>query len=468
MSLRRTFPALLAIFLLSGALAAPAMAENYETVYSDWVSDGKIVQANGCFVDFSITNGSLSAHVSGPDHPSDDVNIQAGQTYYYYNVLRIYVDSIDESRAMVSIEKAVSASQPSAGTHVRCDVPGQTALGGDVVSFPIVIQNNDKSDRVYSLSSFNDVSWKTWFEYDGKGVYKINVPAAQSRTVNLMVQTWSNTAVGEKKVWAYVDDIRVEVFVDITSANKTADVSTKVTSKIAYIGSKISYDVSIRNLQAGENRYKLAVAGLSDNWYYRFKESASSTEEIDEAIAPGSSVKDLVLEVVPPYSVAPGDYNFMAVITGPDGLNIYKNLTLTLKSGGGMSVTTSKLAYDTKPGETFKIDVYVSNNGQGTALTNVYVDTTAPEGWIVQSSPEKVNSIKAGGSQVFTLTIQPPGNIVASDYEVSAKIKCDQAESQKDFRITIRTESYIPYIGGAIIVLVLVGLVVMYRKYGRR
>lgn len=464
----RPLMALIAIFLLAGALAAPAMAEHYEPVYSDWVQDGDTVKCGNVFVSFRIANGSLAARVSGPDYPPEDVNIPAGQTYYYYGILRVYVDSIEGSRALVSVEKASKATQPSGGTSVRCDVPGQTALGGDVVSFPIVIQNNDASDHVYSLESYSDVGWKTWFEYDDRGVYMVSVPGTQSRTVSLMVQTWSDTPVGEKKVWAYVGDVRVEVFVDITSANRTADVSAKVSSKIAYIGDKVSYDLSIHNLQAGENHYRLAVTGLPDGWYARFKESASSTEEVDEVVVPASSVKDLVLEVVPPYSVEPGDYNLTAAVRGPDGLAIYRNLTLTLKSGGGMSVTASRLAYSARPGEEFKIDLYVSNTGRGAALTNVYVEATAPEGWVVQASPEKASSIKAGGSQVFTLSVRPPGSIVASDYEVSAKVRCDQAESQKDFRITVETESYIPYVGGAIIVAVAAGLFLIYRKYGRR
>ena len=62
-----------------------------------------------------------------------------------------------------------------------------------------------------------------------------------------------NTPVGEKKVVAYVDNIRLELFVDITSANQSADVSTKVSSKIASIGDKITYNLHIKNLQAKEN-----------------------------------------------------------------------------------------------------------------------------------------------------------------------------------------------------------------------
>ena len=79
--------------------------------------------------------------------------------------------------------------------------------------------------------------------------------------------------------------------------------------------------------------------------------------------------------------------------------------------------------------------VYVSNTGQGSALTNVYLETTAPEGWLIQTSPNRTNSIKAGESQAFTLAVQPPGNIVASDYEVNVKVKSDQAEKEKDYRI---------------------------------
>jgi uncharacterized membrane protein len=468
MSARSVITALLAIVLLAGPLGAPALAESYEPAFMEEVGDGRAVQVSGCFVSFSIANGSLGARVSGPGYPAANATIPAGQTYYYHGLLRIYVDSINNDKAWVSIERASSSTAPPAGTRVYCDVPGQTALGGDVVTFPVVIQNNDGSDHTYSLSSNNDVGWRAWFEYDKRGVYKVSVPARQSKTVDLKVQTWSNTAVGEKNVWAYVDDVRLDVYVDITSANRSADVSAKVTSKIATIGGKIVYDLSIRNLQAGENRYRLAVAGLPENWYARFKESAAATEEVDETVVPAFSSKDLVLEVVPAYSVAPGDYNFTAVVTGQDGLPMYKNLTLTLKSGGGMSVTTSKLAYNAKPGEAFDIVLYVANNGQGAALTNVHVNATAPDGWLVKASPEMANSIKAGGTQTFTLAVQPPGNIVASDYEVAAVVRCDQAESTKDFRITVQTESYIPYVGGGIILVVLVGLVLMYRKYGRR
>jgi len=475
MRILNTIIALAAICLLLIPCVQPASSagDGYTVLHTGLVSSGRTVSVDGYHVKFDIINGTnvVTVTLGGASVPESDKaprNVVVGSTAYYQVPIRVYIDHMEGDQAYVEVSKYTGADQASSGTRVYCDIPGQTALGGDVVSFPIVIQNNDASDHTYQLTSYNDVSWETWFEYGGKGVYKIFVPGKQSKAVDLKVQTWGSTAVGEKKVWGYVDNTRFEVFVDITSANQSADVSYKVTSKIAYIGDKINYDLHIKNIQSRENLYTLAVNGLPENWYYRFKENAASTGEMAEVIIPASSEKDLVLEIVPPYSVATGSYNFTTVVTTPDGVAIKKDLALNLKSGIGMSVESNRLAYEAKPGEAFNIVVYVRNTGQGSALTNVYLETTAPEGWLIQTSPNRTNSIRAGETQAFTLSVQPPGNIVASDYIVNVKVKCDQAEKERDYRITIKTDSIIPYLGGGIIVLVVVGLFLVYRKYGRR
>jgi uncharacterized membrane protein len=458
----------LAICLLAGALQAPAMAETYTSVFSGWVDNGKTVEANGCFVTFSVSNGSaVHVSVNSPDYPSAEANVPPGNAYYYYNVLRIYVSATNaQGQTLADISKCVSSSQ-SSGTKVWCDTPGQKALGGDLVTFPINIQNNNANDVTYDLSA-DGSGWDTSFLYNGKDIYQIYVPASQSRTVSLAVQTPYSAAIGEKTINAKVGDSSLDVRLYITSVNQTVEVSTKVDSLIASIGDKVYYDISLQNLQSKQNDYKLSVTGLPENWYYRYVDSRGSTSEMAEDIVPASTTKSLVLEIVPPYTVSEGDYNFTAVVTTPDNTTITRDLTLKLKSGTSMGVASDKLAYSAKPGQAFNINVYVTNNGRGSALTNVKPEITAPTGWVVSSSPETATSIKAGETQTFVVSVQPPGNIVASDYSVNIKVTSDQAQSDSDYRITITTDSYIPYLAGAIIVIVLAGLVLMYRKYGRR
>lgn len=473
MTIKASIATLLVLCLAVWAIV-PAAADSYETVFSDWVTDGQTVHANGCYATFKITNGStmIQATVSGPSAAEQVVNIPLGQAYYYPGLIRIYVANFDKvnNKALVDIASLSSSggsSQPS-GTILTCNTPGQTALAGDLVTFPITINNQNDGDRTFTLSSSTDTGWGVGFTYGDKGIYKVYVPRSQSQVVNLEIHTSASTAVGEHKVTAKVDSASIDVYVYITSVNESVDVSTTVGSKIAAIGDQIYYDLRLKNLQPNENVYNLSVSGLPDNWYYMFKETAASTEEMAEVVVPASSEKSLVLQIVPPYNVAEGDYNFTATVASSDGTRIDKSFTLKLKSGSGMTVTSSKLAYDAKPGQSFGIDLYVKNNGRGAALTNVQPEVAAPDGWIVDVSPNKSNSIKAGETQKFTISVVPPGNIVASDYEVDVKVKSDQAETDKVYRITISTESYIPYIGAAMVLVVLLGLVLMYKKYGRR
>ncbi len=471
------FVILVALCLLVSPIVAAADS-GYDVQYSQWTKSGTIVQANGCYVTVDITNGSnVNINVKKPGgYAEKNYSSPADGVVSYYDQLRIYVVNIDYTKGEVYLELSKPSTESSSGstttgTKVSCDSPGQSALGGDKVSFPIIIQNNNDDERTYSLSTQNDypeLGWKTWFSSGDKTVYKVNVPGKQSKTISFDVQTTSSSTLGEKKLVAKVGDSSLDMYVQITSVNHTADLSAKYSSVVESIGNKIYYELRIKNMQPNENDYMLSATGLPENWYYQFKEEKASTSEMAEVIVPSASEKTIFLEIVPPYSVQPGEYNFTAVVSAPGKDTLTKDLMLKLKSGSDMAVYTNQLSFETKPGELVEFDITVNNNGKGAALTNVLVESQAPTGWIVTTTPEKASSVQAGSSQKFHVKIQPPGNIVASDYGVTLKVKSDQAAKSTDYRITVVTESYIPYIGAGIVVIVLVSLFLVVRKFGRR
>jgi uncharacterized membrane protein len=399
--------------------------------------------------------------------------LHVGETVYYYDQLVILVGQVTQ-RSDGVWQASVELSSPStettaSGTSLSCETPGQTALAGDSVSFPITIKNSNDGDRTYTLSATGPTGWGTGFELSTKTIYQVTVPEAQSKTVNFVVDTPYTATIGQQKFTVSTGDASMDVYVDVTSVNESVSVTPKVSTVISYVGAKAYFDITLENLQAQDNDYKLSVTGLpNDNWYYAYLSSKSSTDEMAETIVPASSAQSIVLEIVPPYNAEAGSYNFTAVVTTSDGLAISKNLTLQLKSGTGMSVSYDQLAYSSTAGETIKIPIYVTNTGTAT-LTNVYPSVSAPSNWIVSSSPNSTGTLKSGETQTFYLSVQSPGNIVASDYSVVVTVKSDQEQSSENtFRITINTQSYIPYIGGGLIIVVLVGLFFMYRKYGRR
>lgn len=466
---------LLAAVAVAAVLPAISTADSgYTSVFSNWVSNGTIQTVNGCSIIFNIYPNATSVHIEVQGLAgTEDITVGTGNPYYYSNLLLINVVSIDSNRsqAYVDIEKPVTsptATPTPTGTKIYCDTPGQLALAGDTVTFPIIIQNYD-ADRTYTLSASNDAGWTTGFQYNGKNIYEIFVPQGQSKTVSLVVKTTYATAVGEKHLTARADSNSISLGVSITSTNNSVEVSVPLDSVIASLGGNIYYDVSLQNLQPENIDYKLSVTGLPEGWYFRYVSARGSADEMAEAIVPASGTRNIVLQIVPPLSAQVGDYSFTAVVTTPDGVEITEDLTLKLKGSVSMSVTTDQLAYSTSPGQSFDIRVYVTNNGQGGSLTNVYPNVEAPSGWTVNVTPTTVNSIKPGETQIYTVSVLPPANIVPNVYAVNIAVKSDQSTSAtSNYQITITTSSIIPYLGGALVLAVIGGLVLMYRKYGRR
>ena len=342
-----------AISCLLALTASPAAASTWTPVFADNVHNGTMKTFNNCFIQFNLVEGSNSAHieVSAVGHTSKPIELQEHATGDYDNLVRIYVAKINKTTDDMWVEIAVPSDSGGVtptpapgGTKLTCDTPGLQALAGDTVTFPITIQNNNNEDMTYTLSASSGTGWALRFVSGDKGLYKLYVPRTSSKTVTLEVRTSGATGVGEKKVTASVDGQSIDVFVLITSVNQSADVTATVSSKIASIGDKITYDIKIRNLQTQENIYRLSASGLPENWYYRYKESASGTEELAETVVPAGGEKNLVLEIVPPYSVAAGDYNITATVTEPGGNVINKDFMLRLKSGVGMTMQSSKLA----------------------------------------------------------------------------------------------------------------------------
>ncbi|CAJ36160.1 COG1470 family protein [Methanocella arvoryzae] len=481
MRLRTLIIAFLALCLATAAVSGAAEAKtSYVSVYSGWISEGSTTPQNslGVYVTPSFPNNSIafnvtSLHIKSSYYSGNNALLSEGDSYDYYDVARITVldtrvyDGVPQAYIDIS---AITSVNRTEGTTMYSDTPGLVASAGDTVSFPIVIQNKDAVDHTYSLAASSPADWDTAFKYQNREIYQIYVPAAQSKIITLEVDTPYTASLGEQRFTVYANSYAINLKVDVRSVNESVEVLMPAgSSVIASLGNKAYYDITLENLQNEQNGYKLSVAGLPENWYYMYLDSRSSTSEMAEAIVAGGASKSLVLAIVPSNSAEVGEYNFTAVITTPDGVEVTRDLTLKLKGGASLSTSYDKLSYSSKPGQPFTINVYATNNGQGSALTNVYPSIEVPSGWTVSTSPESVSSIRAGETQVFKVTVQPPANIVASDYNVKVTVKSDQATADTlDYRINITADSYIPYIAGGIVVLVLAGIMVVIRKYGRR
>lgn len=106
----------------------------------------------------------------------------------------------------------------------------------------------------------------------------------------------------------------------------------------------------------------------------------------------------------------------------------------------------------------------------GTApIDKINFSSEKPEGWTIEFQPDKVDSLEALDTQTVDINIKPPPETIAGDYMVTLRASGVQATSQKlDIRVTVETPTVWGWVGVAIIVVVVAGLVVIFMRFSRR
>ena len=117
-------------------------------------------------------------------------------------------------------------------------------------------------------------------------------------------------------------------------------------------------------------------------------------------------------------------------------------------------------------------DNYFSLNvgNLGTApIDKINFSSGKPEGWTIEFTPDKVDSLEALDTQTFDINIKPPPETIAGDYEITIRASGVQATSSElKIRVTVETPTVWGWVGVVIIAVVIVGLVFIFMRFSRR
>ncbi|MBO8183392.1 MAG: carboxypeptidase regulatory-like domain-containing protein [Archaeoglobus sp.] len=264
-------------------------------------------------------------------------------------------------------------------------------------------------------------------------------------------------------------------------AGKTTDLGTVVLDKKPYYAKlsvenpKISFVIGsgnpvfrlrLDNVGYADDTYKLSVVGLPENFYYKFKESEQSTEGISEVYIKSGESKNVYLEVLIPPNAETGTYNLTLFVDGH--YSTKRNLTLVLR--GEYKVFFESLrgyVVTTEAGKMAEFRGILRNVG-GVALTNLNFSVNAPSRWRVSVSPSSLPVLEAKDSIPVRVAIQIPPDALPSEYKLTLSIKSDQVNQEERFRVIVKERSNAALLGGVIIVGALIGLFIIFRKFGRR
>jgi len=240
-------------------------------------------------------------------------------------------------------------------------------------------------------------------------------------------------------------------------------------------GSSFEFEVGLAYTGAEARVFNLTATGPQDWTTFITPSYPKDKQILDirlEPISPFSTSvgTKIMVNLIPPYWLLPepGDYQITVEATSGEVTGTI-NLTAVVTSTYRMLLAPTEELYNTTAtaGRDNYFSIEVQNNGSAD-INNITFSSSKPTGWTIEFSPEKIDTIPALDSQTVEVNIKPPAKTIAGDYQISLTAKGKQISDDMDIRVSVETPTIWGWVGVAIIVLVIAGLVYIFMRFSRR
>jgi len=347
--------------------------------------------------------------------------------------------------------------------------PAVTIQPGNTVTFPLDIAV-PAPERVGLAVSGAPKGWTANLRGGGNIVNAVFAGGTTAATVDLSVTVPQDATPGSQTltVTATADQGTRALPIEVTVLGDTGGAIT-LTSDFPQLSgaptSTFSYSLTLANTGTQKQTYTLQGQG-PDGWTVSVHPSSNGqalTDTVD-----GGATDTLSVTAQPPSTVTAGSYPIqVSVASGSQSATTNLEADVTGAPAVTLSTPNQVLNAQVTAGSTGTVSLVVTNSGS-TVLQNVAVTASAPTGWTTTFAPTTIATIQPGSAATVDATLQPSSDALAGDYDVTFTVTAGTATANVDIRTTVQTSPLWGFIGLALIVIVIVGLGWVFRRFGRR
>jgi len=353
----------------------------------------------------------------------------------------------------ISVTTPYPAVAVAPGAKVDLDVSIKTTNGGRVNLS--VTGAPDGWDATLRGGGFAIESVDTTANTAVKITLSVTVPAAATGgTQRISVVARQGSAVTTLPI-----DIRVEPNVAGSISMTTDTPELKGASDASF-----KFTLTLKNDTPDDQTFTVASTG-PDGWTID-TQVGSQAQAASVVIQAGSS-SSVTVTAKPASDAAAGKYP-IAVDAKAGTLTAHSDLSVEITGSYDLSLSTpdGRLNTNASAGSATDLTLVLTNGGtadiQGAAMT-----ADAPNGWTVTFNPATVD-VPAKGTAQTVAHMTPSGDAIAGDYVATFKATAPTANASADIRVTVNTSLLWGAVGIGIIALVLIGLLWVFRQFGRR
>ena len=229
---------------------------------------------------------------------------------------------------------------------------------------------------------------------------------------------------------------------------------------------KFEFSVEVESELEKDSIFNLIVQG-PENWDINFKPSFED-KYISSLRLKANQSQSMAVEVKPYALAEPGRYPIKVKVSSENAqaeAELVVVLTGTYKLEAGTA--TGLLSLEAYQGKEANLSFYVKNTGSA-PQNGVKFLSFKPENWTVEFKPEGFESIGPGELKQIEAIITPAEQALVGDYSVALSIEGEKVNKALETRITVRASTIWGWLGIAIIIFVLAGLVFLFVRMGRR
>jgi len=395
------------------------------------------------------------------------------------------------SLLFVGLGAVIAAAEEPGGKPDReivaaFEYPGKVIEETDRVSLELIIKNNGRKDETVFLAvESKPTNWDVKIEKYGNVVTGVFVPSGEKTSL-----TFSADQQDKKEDKLTQGEYSFEVKASTADGKLTTTAAAKITvaeKKKKGTGeeekkpvrmttsypvlrgasdSDFEFSVDIHNDTEKDGMFSLR-AEKPKGWEVSFKPSyenkyigslqikSNLSQSVDVKVtpAPRAEVGEHKIQVFAESPQGDAEIELKVILTGT-----HKIMCRSLK--GPLSLTAQK-------GKSANISMYVINEGSA-PQKEITFTSFKPENWEVKFEPEKMEVLEPGDMKQVEVTITPANEALVGDYSIGASARGENASDDIEFRVTVRAASTWGWIGVGIIIVVIVGLSITFRRLGRR
>lgn len=400
---------------------------------------------------------------------------------------------IGSGMAAMVMAAALVGSMPvcaagGSGIDMSTDYPGITVKAGETVTFPLDFASLDGEGHDIKLSAEKlPENWKGYFKGQNNQITKVHVDGAgteeqesttsKTSTKGNDLADFSLTVPDDAETGEYEVDLKADagsgntdtLTLEVTVSEEDAGESnftSEYPEQQGAAGTTFTFDMTIVNNRGTNQSYSLS-AQTPEGWQATFTPSGESNNVASLSVDAGAS-QGVTVTVTPPENVEKGDYQIpCTAVSSNDTLKSELTVSITGTYALSLSTPDERLSFDAYANKETAVTLSITNNGN-VDLNNLNLSASAPTDWDVRFSESAIDTLEAGATREVTAYVTPGENAITGDYVTTIKINNENTSASADFRVSVKTSTSWGIAAIAIIVVLVCGLGVIFKKYGRR